>query len=100
MTLTGHDFTDALLPTASDLVWAVKTGDHDAISRAVAAVEQVPLGLRGLVVVLAAMLPDDQSPSDLLSWRLDPDRYLALRERGLDSLTAMAVVRSESTRAA
>jgi hypothetical protein len=89
--LTGDPSTDALVPADSALVWAVKNGDTAEVSRVL---NEQHGYLYGLLVVMAAMVPDDQTPAELLSWQIDRERYLALREQGIDSATAMAMIRA------
>lgn len=86
--LTGDPVTDAVVPDAVALVWAVKTGDADEVAAILAANDP-----RAMSVVLAGMVLDDQPPSVLLSWCIDSTEYLRLRTAGVDALTAMAIVR-------
>lgn len=71
-TSTGHPLGDAVLPAALRLVGAVRTGDPggilDAIAAARIATDDHPYWRTALVVVLASLVPDDQPPSQLLSW--------------------------------
>jgi hypothetical protein len=93
MSLTGDPLTDAVVPAAEQLVDAVRRGDADAVAEQLAAVQQRgDAGLHALVVVLAAMVPDDRRPSRLLAWLRDPAEYLRLRESGVDSVTALTLV--------
>lgn len=90
MSITGDPFTDALVPTASRIVWAVREGDTEDID---AALDEVRndcgrVGIDALVIVLAAMVPDDLTPAELLAWTQDPNEYLRLREVGVDALSA------------
>ena len=89
--ITGDPTTDALVPVASALVWAVKTQNDAEVAEILDHVDA-----RGLAVVLAAMLPDDQPPSALLAWFANPREYIRLREVGVDSLTAGACARSHA----
>ncbi|WP_263251608.1 hypothetical protein [Saccharopolyspora rosea] len=85
--LTGSARTDALVPVAAQLAAAVH--DHDA-----AAVAQLLDGadLPALVVLLAAMVPDDLTPSELLAWCDDPAEYARLRAAGVSTLAANGVL--------
>lgn len=90
MSLTGDPFTDALVPTASRVIWAVREGNMENVE---AALEEVRndcgrVGMDALVIVLAAMVPDDLTPADLLAWTQDPEEYLRLREVGVSALSA------------
>lgn len=86
--LTGDPVTDAVVPDAVALVWAVKTEDAEEVAAILAACDPTRLS-----IVLAAMVPDDQPPSALLSWRLDPAEYRRLRTAGVDAVTAMTILR-------
>jgi hypothetical protein len=95
--LTGDAATDAVLPAAVNLVWAVRQDSQDEVAGALLDAADALSGrverpdvvsLSALVVVLAAMVPDDQSPAELLAWRRNRDGYLRLREAGFDSRTA------------
>lgn len=89
--VTGDRATDALVPVASLLVWAVKTGDREQVAEILATHDPT-----ALAVVLAAMVPDDKPMSQLLWWMADPAEYLRLREVGVDSATAGACARSHA----
>lgn len=86
-----------LVPAATALVWAVRCRDPREIA---AAFRQATTlgggggrGLRALALLLATMVPDDESPSQLLGWLDDPDRYRRLREHGLSRVDAMNALR-------
>lgn len=86
--LTDSD-VDAMTPHALALVGAVHDDDPHAVDAALTAALNAPVGGVGtLAVVLAAMVPDDQSGGELLGWRADPDEYRRLREMGVDSRAA------------
>ncbi len=58
------DRVAAQLPLALELVGAVRDGGPDAVADALARTND----LAALVVMLAALVPDDQTPSELLAW--------------------------------
>lgn len=93
--LTGDELTDAVIPAASALVWAVRQNDPDAVDAALddAIASARGPGLHALLVVLAAMVPDDRSPAELLAWRTNPDTYLELRYLGLGADVAINAMR-------
>lgn len=93
MSLTGDPLTDSVVPAAEALTSAVKAADVESVAAALASVEQLGVeSLRALVVVLAAMVPDDRRPSRLLAWLRDPTEYARLRKSGVDSATALTLV--------
>lgn len=69
---TGHYLGDAVLPSALRLVGAVRVGDTteilDAIADAQEAANNHPMWRTALILVLAGMVPDDATPSELLAW--------------------------------
>jgi hypothetical protein len=69
---TGHTVGDAILPSALQLVGAVRTGDAgeilDAIAAARAATNDHPYWRTALILVLAGMVDDNAKPSELLAW--------------------------------
>lgn len=71
-TRTGHDLGDAVLPSALRLVGAVRAGEAteilDSIAAARAATSDHPMWRTALILVLAGMVPDDATPSELLAW--------------------------------
>jgi hypothetical protein len=71
-TSTGHYLGDAVLPSALRLVGAIRVGDANEILDAIAAARDAtndhPLWRTALILVLAGMVPDDASPSQLLAW--------------------------------
>ncbi|NUR80750.1 MAG: hypothetical protein HOQ21_09940 [Dermatophilaceae bacterium] len=93
MSLTGDPLTDSVLPAAEVLTAAVRRGDAEAVATALNAAGQLgDAGLHALIVVLAAMVPDDRRPSRLLAWLRDPTEYQRLRASGVDSATALTLV--------
>lgn len=86
--VTGDDRTDALVTPAMQLAAAVHEFDHDRISAVLAKVTDQ----QGLLITLAAMVPDDRRPTDLLGWLRQPGEYDRLRAEGVDCLTANDLV--------
>jgi hypothetical protein len=90
--LTGDRLTDAVLPAAQRLVLATHSHDELGVATALADAELVtgdPLtAAQALVVVLAAMCPDDTPPPDALAWRRNPTEYRRLRKAGVSSREA------------
>lgn len=90
--LTGDRVTDAVLPAAQRLVLAAHTGDQLGVSAAFADAELAAgdawSAARALVVVLAAMCPDDTTPAEALAWRRNPTEYRRLRNAGVSSREA------------
>jgi hypothetical protein len=109
--VTGNPITDAVLPAAVNLVWAVRTEDRDEVLSALREAHQARLAagghdhteaetLRTLVVVLAGMVPDDRSPRQLLRWLQNPDEYRQLRHDGYDADTAGSIAAARTGEAA
>lgn len=70
---TGHDVGDRVLPAALDLVGAVRQGDPAGITTAIARAQQDaghPYWMTALLLVLAGMVPDGNSPGELLAWNV------------------------------
>lgn len=100
VSLTGDPLTDSVIDHASHIVWAVRERDAAAIAETLAAVQD-KAGVRGvhaLLLVLAAMVPDDVPPAPLLAWLADPAEYRRLRARGVSSIAAGARVRMRAER--
>jgi hypothetical protein len=98
--ITGDRITDGMVGRAAQIVRAVRQHDAATIAETLAAVQQ-QAGMRGvhaLLLVLAAMVPDDTPPAPLLAWLADPDEYRRLRARGVSSITAGARVRLRAER--
>jgi hypothetical protein len=98
--ITGDRITDGMVGRAAQIVCAVRQHDAATIAETLAAVQQ-QAGMRGvhaLLLVLAAMVPDDTPPAPLLAWLADPDEYRRLRARGVSSITAGARVRLRAER--
>lgn len=102
MSLTGDPTTDAMVGPAQRLIWAVRENNGAQITEAFAEAARHVGGdmyraAAGLAVVLAAMVPDDRSPEELLYWAAgDRTLYLELRTAGLGS--SAAAIRSASCR--
>lgn len=89
MNLTGDRYLETLVPSAEKLVRAVHNDQPMHIEAMLADAEMVygdPLaGAHALVVLLAAMVPDDQPAAALLRWRANPHEYRRLRAAGVAS---------------
>lgn len=86
--VTGDAETDAVLPVAARLVAAVRDYDRELIDQLIRTTGDLPV----LLIVTAAMVPDDYSSAELLGWVDNPTEYARLRTAGVDSLTASALV--------
>lgn len=95
MSLTGDALTDWAVRLAQTLVWAVREGDAECVAQVLteARDEAGRAAVDALVIVLAAMVPDDLPPSELLAWRTNPAEYLRLREAGVGSYAAASLCR-------
>jgi hypothetical protein len=99
VSLTGDPATDALVPIAQQFVGAVRDHDGDRIEELLAEAI-VATGGRcdpalALLVVCAAMVPEDLKPSALLAWRQTRDEFLRLTGRGVSSGIARQLMGSE-----
>lgn len=92
--VTGDTRTDALVPHAARLVAAVHKFDRDVITEVLAEANDP----HGLAVVLAAMVPDDATPTQLLGWIGDPDEYERLRDAGVSTVAACDVIAGQRKR--
>lgn len=83
-----------LVPTATALVWAIRTGNTAELDTALRQATTLAgwAGPRALVVLLAAMVPEDEPPSQLLGWQDDPEGYLRLREHGVSRVDAIGAI--------
>lgn len=90
--VTGDRLTDAVLPAAERLVRAAHYNDqlgvHAALADAELATGDPLTAAHALVVVLAAMCPDDTTPTDALAWRRNATEYRRLRNQGVRSREA------------
>lgn len=94
MSLTGDSLTDAAVGPAARLVKSVRKQDAAAVAEILTDAHcSGPDAVNALLVVLAAMVPDDVTPPALLSWLADPVEYRRLRACGVSGITAGARVR-------
>lgn len=93
MSLTGSAELDALVPIAARLSAAVHDQDAETV-RDLLAARTSPEQLRQLVVLLAAMLPDDLTPRESLAWLAAPDEYARLRAEGVSTYAANILIQS------
>jgi hypothetical protein len=100
--VTGDPLTDSVIDHASHIVWAVRERDATTIANTLTAVQDQAgeRGVHALLLVLAAMVPDDTTPAALLAWLADPDEYRRMRARGVSSIAAGARVRMRAERGA
>jgi hypothetical protein len=98
MDLTGDPLTDAVLPAAMAIVWAVREASPVAVAQALteAITAAGDHSQHALIIVLAAMVPDDLAPSDLLAWRSNPTEYLRLREAGVGAFAAARLAKGST----
>lgn len=78
---------DEQIPVALALVGAVREFDAAAVAEILRDAD-----MAALAVVLAAMVPWDQSPGRLLAWCHREDEYRRLVEAGVDKATAATIV--------
>lgn len=99
MSLTGDPLTDHAVGPAARLAKSIRKQDTAGVAEALA---QIHAGgadtVNAALLVLAAMVPDDATPSVLLAWLADPVEYRRLRSRGVSSITAGARVRMRGNR--
>ena len=92
MSITGDKYLDMLVPSAEKLVHAVRNDRQLHIEAMIADAEQIygdPLDAAdALVVLLAAMVPDDKTPAELLRWFQNPHEYRRLRMAGVGAAEA------------
>lgn len=90
--LTGDRHLETLVPSAEKLVRAVRNDQPMHVDAMLADAEMVygdpATAARALVVLLAAMVPDDQTAADLLAWRRNPHEYRRLRAAGVPAREA------------
>lgn len=102
--LTGDLATDALVPVAQQLVGAVRAGDSEAVDEAFAAAIDATGGrcnpAEALAVVLAAMVPDNHTPSYLLKWMRADAEYHRLVGKGIEPHIAEQLAGREKRTAA
>lgn len=99
MSPTGDSLTDAAVGPAARLAKAVRKQDAAAVAEILADAHGAgPDAVNALLVVLAAMVPDDVTPTALLAWLADPAEYRRLRACGVSGVTAGARVRMGAAR--
>ncbi|SDP61314.1 hypothetical protein SAMN04487905_10657 [Actinopolyspora xinjiangensis] len=98
MSLTGSTELDALLPEATQLVGAIHEYEPEQV-HSILARHTTPDELRALVVLLAGMVPDDQTPGELLGWVANPPEYTRLRSEGVSAYAAGALAGREEAAA-
>jgi hypothetical protein len=90
--LTGDRHLETLVPSAEKLVRAVHDDQPMFVEAMLADAEMVygdpATAARALVVLLAAMIPDDQTAAELLAWRKNPREYRRLRAAGVPARQA------------
>lgn len=64
--MTDDDLISAVHPAALRLIGIVRDEGREAVEEILWPLSQQEL--YGLVILLAAMVPDDQPPSELLAW--------------------------------
>lgn len=93
MSLTGDPRTDRMVAVASRLIGAVREFNTEEVAAALDEAQATDgQGLAALVVTLAAMVPYDATPGDLLNWvghREEFDRLVAL---GVDPASAATII--------
>lgn len=104
--LTGDRYLETLVPSAEKLIRAVHDERPMHIEAMLADAEDLYgdalTGARALVVLLAAMIPDDRTAAELLRWRKNPHEYRRLRSLGVpahEAAECAAAVTSIRTRA-
>lgn len=94
--LTGDPEMDRLVPVAMQLVGAVRSMDAAAVDEAFDAARRLlpdaEMAGGALCVLLAAMVPWDQSPRQLLAWWVRRADYLKLVAAGVDPASAMTLI--------
>ena len=83
------DLAEAMVPVACRLAGAVRD-DPDEVARIL---REHSEHLYALVVVLAAMVPEDQTPRDLLAWVNWTPEHLRLVRLGVNEDVAREVAR-------
>jgi len=80
--MDADDLAEAMVPVACELACLVRDGDADGIT-AMAVARGWDLETKALMVVLAAMIPDDGQVGDLLAWTVDLEAIMAWRQEPL-----------------
>lgn len=102
MSLTGDELTDRLVPVAGRLVCAVREHDYDEVCEALGEAEALAAGTtldgaEALAVVLAAMVPWNQTPARLLTWWRHRDEFESLVKAGLEPTVAAEIIERRTT---
>lgn len=97
MSLTGDALTDRLVSVASRLVGAVRQDDFEEVGAAFDEARELckdePVnGTEALSVVLAAMVPWNVQPSELLAWYQHMSAFAMMLEAGVDPATAATLI--------
>lgn len=94
--LTGDPDFDRLIPVAMQIVGAVRAMDaagvEEAFDEARRLFPQQEILGGALCVLLAAMVPWDKAPTQLLAWWVRRAEYLKLVAAGVDPATAMTLI--------
>lgn len=80
--MDADDLAEAMVPVACELACLVRDGDADGIT-VMAESRGWDLETKALMVVLAAMVPDDGQVGDLLAWTGDLEVIMAWRQEPL-----------------
>lgn len=83
----GASRPEQQIPVAMALIGAVREFDAAAVAEILRGAD-----MAALAVVLAAMVPWDESPGRLLAWCDREDEYRRLVEAGVDRATAATIV--------
>lgn len=76
------DLAESMVPVAADLTCRVRDADAEGIAR-LAEANGWDIPTAALLVVLAAMVPDDAPVGDLLAWTESLEALVALRQEPL-----------------
>lgn len=94
--LTGDPEMDRLVPIVMQLVGAVRRMDPAGVDEAFDAARRLmpdeAMAGGALCVLLAAMVPWDRSPSELLAWWVRRAEFVKLVAAGVDEATAMTLI--------
>lgn len=87
---------EAALNDAQGLAGLVRDEDPCVVAGALAATE--PHHLQRIAIALAALVPIDQAPSELLEWLPAEQEYRRLRAAGVNAFTASSLARAGAER--
>ncbi|WP_028924220.1 hypothetical protein [Pseudonocardia acaciae] len=93
--LTGDAALDRLIPAAARLTCGLREFNPDEVTAALddaAHAHPGTDGHRALAVLLAAMIPWEHSPADLLAWVHRRPEYDRLLQAGVDPATAATLI--------